>query len=86
MQFTLHLTFIFLVLQVERSSFPATGNGQDTDQSYTAKVAARREVSESGLQHAFIQVCPAEVGTSALTLNGDLTFRNPYGYLPVSYV
>ena len=72
------------VLKVERTSFPATGNGQDADQSYTAKVTARRDVSESGLEHAFIQVCPAELGAATLTINGDLTFRNPYGYLPVS--
>ncbi|CAM9116021.1 unnamed protein product, partial [Laminaria digitata] len=71
-------------LDVEKIPFPAvvaTENGQNSDH-YTAKVTAHRDVSESGLQHAFIQVCPAEMGTSTLTINGDLTFKNPYGYLP----
>lgn len=76
---------IRLVLKVERSSFPATASGQGSDQTYTAKVTAHREVSESGLLHVFVQVCPADMGTSALKIDGDLTFRNPYGYLPVSY-
>lgn len=77
---TLHPPSSFL--DVERSSFPATASGQGSDQTYTAKVTAHREVSESGLLHVFVQVCPADMGTSALKIDGDLTFRNPYGYLP----
>lgn len=68
-------------------SFPvarATGNGEDGDQHYMANVAAHRQVAESGLQHAFIQVCPNEVDVKELTVEGELTFHNPYGYLPVS--
>ncbi|CAN0376800.1 unnamed protein product, partial [Ectocarpus sp. 12 AP-2014] len=72
---------------VEVISFPAVRNtdyGEDgvLGQAYTADVLARREIAESGLQHAFIQVCPTDVGAEVLNTAGSLDFKNPYGYLP----
>ncbi|CBJ28368.1 G-protein coupled receptor [Ectocarpus siliculosus] len=73
---------------VEVISFPAVRNADygaedgALGQAYTADVLAHREITESGLQHAFIQVCPTDVGAEVLNTAGSLDFRNPYGYLP----
>ncbi|CAM9286326.1 unnamed protein product [Hapterophycus canaliculatus] len=72
---------------VEVQSFAAVltaGDEEDTEsgQAYTAIVRAHRDVEESGLQHAFIQVCPVDVGAKSLKIAGSLDFKNPYGYLP----
>lgn len=66
-------------------SFPvsrATGDDQDSESAFTANVVAHRDVAESGLQHAFIQVCPVSVAATTLKTTGSLDFKNPYGFLP----
>lgn len=66
-------------------SFPvsrATGDEEDAQSAFMANIVAHRDVEESGLQHAFIQVCPASVDATILKTTGDLEFKNPYGFLP----
>lgn len=83
----LHQNASLLTAKVEVASFAAvldSGNEEDAEsgQAYTANVRAHRDIDESGLQHAFIQVCPVDVGAKSLKISGSLDFKNPYGYLP----
>lgn len=76
-----------LVEKVEVASFQAVQATADEEeeesgQAYTAIVRAHRDVEESGLQHAFIQICPVDIGAKSLKIAGSLDFKNPYGYLP----
>lgn len=68
--------------QVGFFTFEATpDNGKN---SYVATIDAHREVNNSGLHYLYIQVCPTDIKVNTLQVQGDLTFHNPYGYLPVS--
>ena len=71
-------------MQLDVRSFDMTKTEENGVQSYSAKVEARHNVDESGLQHMMIQVCPNEVNIKTFSVEGELTFHNPYGFLPVS--
>lgn len=46
----------------------------------------RWHVVESGLQSLFFQICPEDIPVATMRVTGELSFHNPYGYLPVSRV
>ncbi|CAM9296844.1 unnamed protein product [Ascophyllum nodosum] len=70
------------IMDLDVRSFDMTKTEENGVQSYSAKVEARHNVDESGLQHMMIQVCPNEVNIKTFSVEGELTFHNPYGFLP----
>lgn len=69
-------------LQMEIHTFQATP--EDGKNSYVATIDCKREVQNSGLQYAYVQACYENANLKTFQVVGDLTFHNPYGYLPVS--
>ncbi|CAN0116146.1 unnamed protein product, partial [Phaeothamnion confervicola] len=52
--------------------------------TFRGKVLDHYEVKEAGLQYAMFQLCPAPQEPD-VKVSGELTFKNPYGYLPGMY-
>lgn len=75
----------FTDMEILSFEMASVAGGGDGDHSYQADVVAKHDVDESGLQHVFIQVCPSNVAVRMLLVEGEITFHNPYGYLPGMY-
>ncbi|CAM9179955.1 unnamed protein product [Discosporangium mesarthrocarpum] len=72
---------------VEMMSFPVKEvvSKEDGDVLHQAHVVAHHDVPRSGLQYAYFQICSAyRVVETQLYADGQVTFRNPYGYLQVT--
>lgn len=54
------------------------GEGQE----WEALVHADYKVLQSGVQNVLFQVCPSLMSLSSVALAGEISFKNPYGYLP----
>jgi hypothetical protein len=59
----------------------APGEGPASTE-WAARVEADYKVVESGVQNVLFQICPPLVSVSEVGLAGELSFRNPYGFLP----
>jgi len=55
-----------------------SGEGQE----WEALVHADYKVLQSGVQNVLFQVCPSLMSLSSVALAGEISFKNPYGYLP----
>ncbi|CAN0037127.1 unnamed protein product, partial [Sphacelaria rigidula] len=60
----------------------ASATGEGDDKKFVADVLAHRDVDEAGLHNVFFQLCPVGIEVHSITAEGELTFRNPYGYMP----
>lgn len=67
-------------------TFVADAVGEADGEQFVANVMARRDVTEAGLQNIFFQLCPSDIMTESMSVEGELIFRNPYGYMPVSLI
>lgn len=77
---------VWPLIQVEVHSFVALASGEGDGNKFVANILAHRDVDEAGLHNVFFQLCPVGIEVQSITAEGDLTFRNPYGYMPVSFL
>lgn len=52
------------------------------DKEWIIDTKAHYQVKDTGLQNVLFQVCPSNYPLEITELNGEISFRNPYGYLP----
>ncbi|CAM9534528.1 unnamed protein product [Chrysoparadoxa australica] len=72
---------------MELQSVPLESMGFDFDKgrhSYGGPVKVEHDVLNTGLHYVLLQVCPHNIGTPSVQMQGELMFKNPYGYLPGS--
>lgn len=58
------------------------GKEGEGGQEWEALVHADYKVLQSGVQNVLFQLCPSLVSSSSVALTGEISFKNPYGYLP----